>query len=340
MHQNTKIALMIMALAAPVTANAYQVDLGRTTLRLTGYATSGVLEPDFETPNFIGDWRARGELNFDATAAQKIGAVYAIDTSAVDEERYIREGFAFWQHRDFGRIEAGFTDSVARKLGVGLPDVGGLRINDKPLFYKKIKPDGVVISDGVISTGRTALRANIVSMPTNGVQYGLSAAGLTDDYDYTIDAALKIRRGTGKVKTAYALGASFMNRPDGFHSDSFTPDVYADWRAQLAAGFNLQYNSWIWGLDARLIYDENPVGVVSDGLAIGTGVSYDFLHYSVSATYIMSDTGIWHADAPNYMDHTAVGSFRYKYSENVDLWMSLGLTSDTPFFAVALRLTI
>ncbi len=340
MYQATKIALVAAVLSAPMGANAYQIDMGRTALKITGYATSGLLEPDFDTINFIGDWRARGEIDFDATEENKIGAVYAIDASAVDEERYIREGFAFWQNRNFGRIEAGFTDSVARKLGLGLPDVGGLRVNDKPLFYKKISPKGIVISDSIISTGRTALRGNIVSMPKNGVQFGLSAAGVTDDYDYTVDAALKIRSSSGKVKTAYAFGASFMSKPDGFHSDSFTPDVYADWRAQLSTGFNLQYNSWVWGVDARLIYDKNPVGPVSDGLAVGTGVSYDFLHYSVSATYIMSNTGIWHDTAPDYMDHTAVGSFRYKYSENVDLWMSLGLTSDTPFFAVALRLTI
>ncbi len=339
MYSKIKFALIAFAVAAPA-AHAYQIDMGRTSFKLTGYATSGVIEPDFDTPNFIGDWRARGEMDFDATASQKIGAVYAIDTSAVDEERYMREGFVFWQHRDFGRVELGFTDSVARKLGVGLPDVGGLRVNDKPLFYKKISPKGVVISDGVISTGRTALRGNVVSMPKNGVQYGLSAAGLTDDYDYSIDGALKIRQSAGKLKTAYAIGASFMDKPNGFHTDSFTPDVYADWRAQFATGFNLQYNSWILGLDARLIYDENPIGQVSDGLVVGTGVSYDLLNYSVSLTYLMSNTGIWHRDAPDYMDHTAVGSFRYKYSENVDLWMSLGWTSDTPFFAVALRLTI
>ncbi|HBS76328.1 MAG TPA: hypothetical protein DEA31_00490, partial [Alphaproteobacteria bacterium] len=196
---------------------------------------------------------------------------------------------------------------------VGLPDVGGLRVNDKPLFYKRIHPDGAVISDTSLTTGRSALRANVASAPKSGAQYGLSVAGVTDDYDYAVDAGLKIRRPNGKTKTAYALGASFMSKPNGFSQDSYTPDVYADWRAQVSAGMNLQYNSWIWGVSARVIYDENPIGTASDGLSAGTGISYDLLKYTVSLTYIFSDTGIWQHDVRDYNDHTIVGSFRYKY---------------------------
>lgn len=320
-------------------ANAIQYDNGRFGLKLTGYGTAGILEPDFETPDFVGDWRVRGEMDYLVTDGNKLGLVYSIDASAVDEDKFMREAFSYWQNRTYGRAEFGFTDSIARKLGVGLPDVGGLRVNDKPLFYKKIHPNGPIISDTTITTGRSALRLNLATMPIGSAQYGVSVAGLTDDYDYTIDAAIKIRQPAGKVKTAYAFGASFMSHPDGFSTDSYTPRVYADWRAQLSGGMNLQYNSWIWGLTARLIYDENPIGPVSDGLAVGTGISYDILNYSVSLTYIFSDTGIWNRDVDDYMDHTAIASFRYKYSENVDGWMSLGITTDTPFLSVGMRLT-
>ena len=311
----------------------------RFSLKLNGYGTAGLLEPDFETPDFIGDWRVRGEMGFAATDNNTLGLVYAIDAAAVDEDKFMREAFGYWQNRKFGRIEFGATDSIARKLGVGLPDVGGLRVNDKPLFYKKITPDGPVISDTTLTTGRNALRLNYATMPLRGMQYGLSVSGITDDYDYAVDAGLKIRRPSGKVKTAYAFGASFMSRPDGYRTDAYTPRVYADWRAQLSGGINLQYNSWMFGATARLIYDQNPVGPVSDGLAVGTGVSYDILNYSISLTYIFSDTGIWTRDVDDYMDHTAIASFRYKYSENVDLWASLGITTETPFLAVGLRLT-
>ncbi len=339
--KHIKIALIaIVAATAPQISNAITIERGDVSFKLTGYGTGGFIEPDFETPVFIGDWRVRGELGWDATEEMRLGAVYAIDASAADEETYMREGFVFFQNKNYGRAEFGFTDSVARKLGVGLPDVGGLRVNDKPLFYKKISPDGAVISDTTLTTGRDALRLNLVSMPRGGAQYGMSVAGITDDYDYAIDGALKLRQSDGKVKTAYALGASFMGRPDGYTSDSFTPAVYADWRAQISAGMNLQYNSWMWGLTGRLVYDENPVGITSDGLALGTAVSYDFLHYSVSLSYILSDTGVWNHDVDDYIDNTVVGSFRYKYSENVDLWMSAGTTSKTPFFSVGLRLTI
>lgn len=324
---------------APSVASAISYDNGRFGLRLTGYGTAGILEPDFETPDFVGDWRVRGEMDYLVTDGNKLGLVYAIDAAAVDEDKFFREAFTYWQNSNYGRAEIGFTDSIARKLGVGLPDVGGLRVNDKPLFYKKIHPNGPVISDTTLTTGRGALRLNLATMPRGGTQYGLSVAGLTDHYDYAIDAGLKIRQPAGKLKAAYAFGASFMSRPDGYRTDAYTPRVYADWRAQVSGGMNLQYNSWMWGVTARLIYDQNPVGPVSDGLAVGTGVSYDILNYSISLTYIFSDTGIWNRDVDDYMDHTAIASFRYKYSENVDGWMSLGVTTETPFLAVGLRLT-
>ncbi len=320
-------------------ASALQYDSGRFGLKLTGYGTAGVLEPDFETPNFIGDWRVRGEMDYLVTDGNTLGLVYAIDAAAIDEDKFMREAFTYWQNVNYGRAEIGFTDSIARKLGVGLPDVGGLRVNDKPLFYKKINPAGPVISDTTITTGRSALRLNLATMPIGDNQYGLSISGITDDYDYALDAAIKIRKPSGKVKTAYAFGASFMSHPDGYRTDAYTPRVYADWRAQVSGGMNLQYNSWIWGVTARLIYDENPIGPVSDGLAVGTGISYDILNYSVSLTYIFSDTGVWNRDVKDYMDHTAIASFRYKYSENVDVWMSLGMTTETPFLAVGMRLT-
>lgn len=320
-------------------ADAVQYDMGRVAFKLSGYGTAGILEPDFDAPKFLSDWRVRAQMNYAIASGQTVGAVYAIDAAAIDEDKYLREAFAFWEHRGLGRVEIGLTDSIARKLGVGLPDVGGLRVNDKPLFYKEIEPDGPVISDTVLTTGRSSLRLNLVSVPTNMAQYGISVAGLTGKYDYAIDAGLKIRRPSGKLKTAMSLGASFMGRPSGYRTDAYTPLVNADWRAQMSVGTNIQYNSWVVGVSARLIYDKNPIGPISDGLVAGIGASYDLLKYSVSLTYLFSDTGVWQRDVHDYMDHTAVASFRYKYSENVDGWMSAGLTTKTPFLAAGLRLT-
>ena len=334
------VAAGVIVLFSGAAAHALEYKAGDFGFKLSGYATGGALDYDFDNPDFVGDWRARGEVDWRANDSNKLGLVYSIDAAAVDEDKFLREGFTYWQNRDVGRFEFGFTDSIARKLGVGLPDVGGLRVNDKPLFYKKITPNGPVISDTTLTTGRSALRLNYATMPIGMAQYGLSVAGLTDHYDYAIDGAVKIRQPSGKVKTAYTFGASFMSHPDGYRTDAYTPRVYADWRAQVSGGINIQYNSWMFGTTARLIYDENPMGPISDGLAVGTGVSYDILNYSISLTYIFSDTGVWNRDVDDYMDHTAIASFRYKYSENVDIWMSGGLTTETPFIAVGLRLTL
>lgn len=331
--------LIVGAVFIPSFANALSYDAGRYSFKLTGYGTAGLIEPDFGTPVFVGDWRVRGQINYAITDVYTLGAVYAIDANAVEEDKFMREAFVSLDNKNYGRVELGFTDSIARKLGLGLPDVGGLRINDKPLFHKKIIPDGPVISDTIISTGRSALRMNLATKSIDGNQYGVSVAGLTDDYNWAVDAGLKLRSSAGKIKTAFSFGTSFMDNPDNYSNDVYTPNVTADWRAQIDAGMNLQYNSWIWGVSGRVVYDENPVGPISDGLVVGTGVSYDLLKYSVSLTYMFSDTGIWNRDVDDFLDHMVIGSFRYKYSANVDGWMSLGITSKTPFISAGMRIT-
>lgn len=338
MFSISRIAIFVAMVAVlPVSANAYQYDTGRFSFRLTGYGTSGVINPDFDSSLFIGDWRVRTQMTVAATDDLKIGAVYALDQTALDKGNFSRETFAYLESRQYGRIELGWTDSIARKLGVGLPDVGGLRINDRPLFNEKIIPDGPVIPDTTLTSGRNAPRINVVSAPSDGVQYGLSASLFATDYDYALDAGLKIRRPSGKVKTAYSLGLSFMDKPNGFDPEVYIPAVTADWRAQMSIGMNLQYNSIVWGTTGRIIYDRNPVGEVSDGFVVGTGVSYDLLRYSISLTYMLSDTGVWQKEIENFIDHMAIASFRYKYNEFVDIWMSGGITSQTPFVSAGLR---
>ncbi len=332
-------AVLAVMLFAPNAANALQYDLGKFSAKLTGYATGGIINPDFETPLSIGDWRGRTQLTYDLNDEYKFGAVYALDKAALDKGNLYRETFGYIESRSYGRIEFGLTDSIARKLGVGLPDVGGLRINDRPLYNEKIIPDGPIIADTTLTSGRSDPRINIVSAPKNGAQYGVSASGFAGNYDFAVDAGIKIRRPSGKVKTAYSAGFSFMDNPHDFDVEVYTPGVTADWRGQMSLGMNLQYNSWIWGTTARIIYDNNPVDKVSDGFVVGTGVSYDLLKYSVSLTYMLSDTGVWQSDIDDFIDHMAIASFRYKYSENVDGWMSGGITSKTPFISAGLRLT-
>ena len=147
-------------------ASALQFDTGKFSFKLSGYGTGGMIQPKLQTPVFIGDWRVRGQMNFSPNDEHKFGAVYALDAAALDDGRAMREAFGFYELRDAGRIELGFTDSIARKLGVGLPDVGGLRINDRPIFHKKIVPAGPVISDTTLTTvnnNSLVIRASIAT---------------------------------------------------------------------------------------------------------------------------------------------------------------------------------
>ena len=333
----------ISCFAAILSANAepleYKYD--EFTARVSGYGNIGMIEPDFAINNskMIGDWSVRAQMTYDADDSHRLGFVYSLDQKTIDDDDYINDLFALWQVKGMGRLEIGFTDSVAEKLGLGLPDVGGLRMNEEPLFYKRIKPMGPIIADTRLDTGDDAPRMNIVSAQNNGIQYGLSVAGFSDDYNFVLDGGIKIRRPEGKTKTAYSFGASFMSKPDNFDQSSFAPRVYADWRAQLAAAVNVQYNSFMFAVTGRAIYDKDPIGVPSDGFMLGTGISYDLLKYTVSLTYTFSDTGVWDKDVDDFINHTVVSSFRYKYSELVDGWVSLGLSMETPFISAGMRIT-
>ena len=336
-----KIALcsVLLGLTGIGTADALQYTNGRNAFKFNASGSAGIIEPKFQDTLFLGDFELRGQYNYAVARGQTLGLVYEWNAEALDNREYSHNAFALWEVQDLGRVEVGLTESVARKLSVGIPDVGGLRVNHKPLFYKKIAPLGNVIPDTAVTSGHDAPRINLVSVPTNVGQYGVSVAAFGDEYDYAVDSGIKFRFPNGKLKTALSFGASFMDNLQNYSPASYLPDVNADWRAQGSVGFNIQYNSWIIGASGVAIYDKDPIGTPSDGVSVGTGVSYDVLNYSLSLSYMYSKTGIWHDDLAKYYDHTVIGSFRYKYSENLSLWTSIGATTKTPFLATALKLS-
>ena len=63
MFKSMKIyAALAMCVLMPNVAHALQYDIGKFSAKLTGYATGGVINPDFETPLGIGDWRGRAQF--------------------------------------------------------------------------------------------------------------------------------------------------------------------------------------------------------------------------------------------------------------------------------------
>lgn len=339
-HISVLTALLILS------SNAFALDYNYSNwqFKLDADGMVGFLNPKTEKPLFIDDWDVKGQVFYKLNRSQKFGAVYSIDADCVEDDEYIHDAFVLFEDRDVGRAEFGLTHSIARKMGLGLPDVGYLRINNKSILHKKLDIKHVLISDTAATTGHESLRLNLATANTDYGQYGISVSGLSDDYEYALDAAIKIKQSLGKVKTAYSLAVSYMDKPEDYYENTFSPHVTADWRAQAALGFNLQYNSWIWGINARMIYDENPISKTADGLVAGTGLSYDFLRSSVSLTYLYSDTDIWdHKDKfgnkipHGDFVHTTLASFRYKYSEHTHLFMSGGYADATPFFSVGIK---
>lgn len=339
-----KIFLLIPILLYTADSVALNYRTDNWTFKIDADGMAGFLQSKTNDSDFINDWEIKGQIFYHFNNTQRFGAVYSIDADSVEDKEYVHDAFILFEDRNIGRMEFGLTHSIARKMGLGLPDVGYLRINDNSILHKKLDLKKVLISDTTATTGHEALHLNLATTATDYGQYGISVSGLTDDYNYAVDMAIKIKQPSGKLKTAYSLGVSYMNKPENYSEHSFTPNVTADWRGQIAMGINLQYNSWIFGTSARMIYDHNPIYIASDGLIIGTGFSYDLLQYSISLNYLYSDTTTWKHDKDilthefNDYIHTVLASFRYKYNENAHLFMSGGITSNTPFFAVGLKI--
>lgn len=342
---NTK-KIFLLGCIGVLSTNAYALDYrtGNWAMKLDADGMVGFLEPRNDKPIFINDWDVKAQLFYNLNRTQRLGAVYSIDADCVEDKEYVHDAFILFEDRTIGRAEFGLTHSIARKMGLGLPDVGSLRINDKSILYNKLDLKQVLISDTTASTGHESLRLNMATTATEYGQYGLSVSGGGDDFDYAIDGALKLKQPHGKLKSAYYIALSYMDDPKDYQENSFSPRVTADWRGQVALGLNLQYNSFILGTSFRMIYDENPNIKTSDGFVAGTGLSYDLLQSSVSLSYLFSDTNVWnHRDkitnekmAGDYV-HTVLASFRYKYTEHTNVFMSGGVTSSTPFFAVGIK---
>lgn len=337
----------VLCSLAPATAHAYEFNRNGWGFKLNGEGMFGGLlaphSPEGDGGRAISDFRIRAQGNYAVANGWTIGAVYAMDQFSLDNDKWERDAFLFTES-PYGRAEAGWTDSIAAKLGVGLPDVGALRMNDYPIFYKFANPDVPVISNPVISDARYNFRVNIVSVPTRPWQFGASFAPGTSNFKSASDVGIKFRQPNGKTKTAFSFGASFIDSPEDMQTDFYAPRVTADFRAQGTVGANIQYNSWIIGMNARAIYDGDAIGAASDGLRLGTGLSYDFLSASASASYIFSDVGIWHdssAGSEPGIAHTGVLSLRYKFDEYFDIWASGGLTASktdsNPFVAAGIR---
>ena len=342
---NTKI-LSLFACCAIVSTNALALDYraDNWTFKLDADGMVGFLEPKTDKPIFINDWDVKAQIFYNFNNAQRFGAVYSIDADCVDDKEYIHDAFVLFEDHDYGRAEFGLTHSIARKMGLGLPDVGYLRINNKSILHKKLDLKRVLISDTTATTGHETLRLNLATRSTEYGQYGLSVSGGGDDYNYAIDGAFKIKQPHGKLKSAYYVAVAYIDNPKNYEENSFSPHVTADWRGQIAMGVNLQYNSFIWGTSARMIYDKDPIAKTADGFIAGTGVSYDLLQSSISLNYLFSDTNVWnHRDKITHEKlggdyvHTILASFRYKYTEKTAVFMSAGYTATTPFFAVGIR---
>jgi hypothetical protein len=313
-------------------ANAYEHDFGNSKAVLSGYGTLGNLSKSGESaPRLLFDWQARGEYS-----KSYGGAVLTLNQVSELESRYLQDLFAFFD-LGFGRLEIGHTNSAAQKLSVGLPDAGGLRINNSFIPYS-LQNSPNAIATPAANSSSNQIRAQIVSKP-DVFQAGFGAAAPSFDMDGSLDLGMRVKSGTA-VKFAASLGASHIFNPDGLIAEIYAPRVYADNRSEIALGLNIQYHSWSLGAVGKAIYDANPTGRPSDGVMYGGGLSYEILTWRVSANSLRSDTSVFHDCDSGCKNTVAVLSVQDKLDDIVDIWASAGeIFSDSNafFWSVSLR---
>ncbi|MCQ2574620.1 MAG: hypothetical protein MJ156_00765 [Alphaproteobacteria bacterium] len=334
------LLFLILSMCIFFETHALEYNLNKFNFKLDLEGMAGILESKKDKPLFINDWDVKGQAFYKINSNHKLGLVYSLDADCVEEDEYIHDAFMLYENKKMGRAELGLTYSVIRKMGLGLPDVGYLRINERSIIYKKLHTDKTFIADTTATTGHEALRINLATTNTAYGQYGLSVSGITDNYKYGIDFAYKYKQSSGKLKTAYSFGISLIDKPENYVENSFTNPVTSDWRSQLALGVNLQYNSWIFGISSRVIYDKNPITQPTDGFIAGTGISYDVLSSSFSVSYLFSNTGIWKHNNYDKQDltNTILASYRYKYTNSLSMFVSGGIADTSPFISAGLKI--
>ena len=303
----------LLAMTPSVKAEEFQY--GKNTLRLTAKGSAGVINED----NF-SDFLLRAQASRLMPNKWNVGAIYSIDRDALDRKYKAKDAFLYAE-TEWGRLESGWTESIASKLALTLPDVGGTRLDRAPFFHRG---DFVGITDSAASGNRYAWRMNMATLPTRPFQFGFGRTiGTPDGFNESTDFGIRYRNTGGRTKTSASFGFSYMSRLRDMIDDAYLPPASARARYQGAFGLNVQTGSIMLAAVAKAVLDERPAAARSDGLQLGGGASYDFLAWSASANYIFSNVGIF-SGAENLPSHTGVLSARYKITRHFNIWASGG----------------
>jgi len=337
---NSKFLILNSALLAFYIGNAEaKLDwhYGRNTFSAEGTGHLGT----------INDYDAFKRYNLRLSARRllpnrwNIGAVYGLDEFTADQGFWAKDGFLYLE-TGYGRIEAGWTESIATKMGLTLPDVGGTRINNAPFFLPN---DFLGNTNPRVFGNQFAWRANMATMPTNPIQFGMGRTFWNQTqagFNNSTDIALRYRKPDGRIKSSVSAGFAYVEKPRGFDADIFLPKVTANARYQGTLAGNIQWGSLLWAVTTKVTVDDNPdlfaMGFRGDGLQVGTGASYDILSLSFSANYIYSNVGIFGKDAKMINNHTGMVSGRYKIDQFFSVWASGGslfsnYIGTNPFFS-------
>ncbi|MDR2769843.1 MAG: hypothetical protein LBB08_00150 [Rickettsiales bacterium] len=295
---------------------AYNRQFGMSNARFTADGTIGGIGG-----REFADYAVRAQMSRMLSNRWTVGGIASYDQLAFQAGQFARDAFAYVE-TGYGRLEAGWTESIASKLALRLPDVGGLRLNNNSFVYDS---DFSGITNPTVRGNQYAWRGNYASMPNKAFQFGFSQTIRGASFKSSSDIGIRYRNHYGAIKTSFSIGGSYIEAPSGLIGDNFLAPTTARARYQGTFGFNWQSGSLVWAATLKAVVDDSPIGGATDGLQAGTGLSYDFLSASASANYIFSSVGTWGGGGD--MAHTAVLSLRYKASRFFNIWTSGGVVA-------------
>ena len=318
-----------MALASPAFAGPlFEYEIGENRLEIGGYlAGYGVNNSNARSAgrdeNF--DWIGFGLIEFGAEhrfdADNAFGVKAEIFANPGHDERELKEAYAYFEGA-YGRIEAGRTENIVRKIHFAAPNVGLLEVDEHYAFDYVAPPDGFAfLSSTAITTDAETNKVNYISPAVGGFQLAASGMLAKSDGEHGPD--------TAQFENGYAAAIIYNGGGFGLSAalaEFRKPGAGADFvRREFSIGSKYYWRGFQLAASYRHAgEDDNPGAISNAGHALNYGAAYEFgpVKLSLSDNYSSAEGNA--ATPEGDRARLSILSGKYAFSSEVSGVLALG----------------